>query len=628
MRSPGIHSTKRYGTGADRVAAEVALPLAHRRRRHDRRRPHRQVGQERRVRAIDLELHAQRPGGAHVPDVVIGARPDEVGLVRRVLGHDLALEREHHRVGVERRAVVEADVPRAARSVQIGAVGADRPAGRQIGLGLEAARREAHQAAVDLLGDLQRFDVAGARRIQADRVGRARDDQPIATSAARRRLRAPGRPPADSERPAADARAGAPRRLTVAPSPRAGGAEPDPDLLLLGAVDAAQIGRDVGVLVGRDAHDRQRRLAAQHQHARMAGAAAAQLAILDEAVAARRATITTSRRRLGLVDPRAPAAAPRWRSCASARRSPASAPSRAAVRPRSGARAANGRTSARCASRGARRRRRAARDREPRAGERVPDARRSELAGARRRGQRRSPDRAGARPGTARPASAARSPGAGARGRRRSDRRSSAHSSAGQPASSSVATADPPALFVQPDRHVDVAAVLGGGLARDAEAAPSGTRSIRAPSRPGRQVSERRVAQAQVGVDEAGLPGAPSVQLDQRVGEVVQLLRRRRRAPASAIRRERASTGARRDAQLARQRQRRARCGCRGRGPARSWRDRRARRSPRCSRSPSRPCAAASARRSGLARRPARYARACARTRATSVTRREAARAR
>ncbi len=104
------------GPRADRVAAEVVPPPLHRRRRDDRRRPHRQVGQERRVGAIDLELHAQRTVGAHAADVVVGARPDEVGLVVRVLGDDLPLEREDHRLGVDRRPVLKAHVRAAART--------------------------------------------------------------------------------------------------------------------------------------------------------------------------------------------------------------------------------------------------------------------------------------------------------------------------------------------------------------------------------------------------------------------------------------------------------------------------------------------------------------------------------
>jgi hypothetical protein len=165
----------------------------HRRRRHDGGRPHRQVGEERGVRSIDLELHAHRPRGADAPDVVVGARPDEVGLVRRVVREDLAFEREHDRLRVERRAVVKTHAGAKIEGPQR-AVLADRPARRQVRLRLQPACREANQPTVDLLGDLQRFDVAGAGGIQADGVGRTRHYQPVGRQAGgRRRPTAGGR---------------------------------------------------------------------------------------------------------------------------------------------------------------------------------------------------------------------------------------------------------------------------------------------------------------------------------------------------------------------------------------------------------------------------------------------------
>ena len=71
---------------------------------------------------------------------------------------------------------------------------------------------------------------------------------------------------------------------------------------------------------------------------------------------------------------------------------------------------------------------------------------------------------------------------------------------------------------------------------------------------PRRQVAEGRVAQAQIGVDELRLAGRADVDLDERVREVVQLLRRRRRRRVGDQARARQHRP-RRDPELARQRQ-------------------------------------------------------------------------
>ena len=138
-----------------------------------------------------------------------------------------------------------------------------------------------------------------------------------------------------------------------------------------------------------------------------------------------------------------------------------------------------------------------------------------------------------------------------------------------------------------------------GGLAREAEAAVGDAQHPR-PVQPGRQVAERRVAQAHVGVDEG--------RRARRAARPARRARRRSRpAPAAASAPTPRRPGASAPARDARGCPARApapapaRCGCRGRAPARSWRDRRARRSPRCSRSPSRP-----APRRARAGRPAR----------------------
>ena len=107
--------------------------------------------------------------------------------MRGVLGEDLALEGEDDGVGVDGGAVVEGDAGAQLEGPHR-AVVAHRPAGREVGLGLEAAGREAHEAAVDLLGDLERLDVGGARRVEAHGLGGPRDDE--AVGARRRRARA------------------------------------------------------------------------------------------------------------------------------------------------------------------------------------------------------------------------------------------------------------------------------------------------------------------------------------------------------------------------------------------------------------------------------------------------------
>ena len=194
------------------------------------------------------------------------------------------------------------------------------------------------------------------------------------------------------------------------------------------------------------------------------------------------------------------------------------------------------------------------RDRQTRAGERIADPRRPELG---RRGLGEVDlqiAQARARELHAQPALLEVLAQAARSAPKRST--SSAHSSAGQPASSSVRDRDPPALFVQTDGHVDRPAILRAVL-RAKPKPPSG-RAASAP-RPARAAGNRtpRAAGARRRRRRPARPACPraDIQLDERVGEVVQLLRRQRRRRLGDQARAR-QHGTRGDAELARQRQR------------------------------------------------------------------------
>jgi len=96
--------------------------------------------------------------------------------VRRVLRIEDAREREHDRVGVERRAVVEAHVVAQVERPHQLVVG-DLVMRREPRLELHRARPPADEPFEHELADLDRLAVGHAREVERDHVGGARDDE-------------------------------------------------------------------------------------------------------------------------------------------------------------------------------------------------------------------------------------------------------------------------------------------------------------------------------------------------------------------------------------------------------------------------------------------------------------------
>ena len=159
-------------SGADGMAREIVAPPGHRLGRDDANRKHREVGEERRIGAFNLDPHRVRVDFLDAHDVAEGGLPiGEVTVVEGVAEVALAVEREHHRVGVERRAVVEAH-PVPQEEGPFGAGRRDHPRGCQGRFNLGRTLLEADQMFEDLLAGIGALAVGHVRRIEADGVGR------------------------------------------------------------------------------------------------------------------------------------------------------------------------------------------------------------------------------------------------------------------------------------------------------------------------------------------------------------------------------------------------------------------------------------------------------------------------
>ena len=126
----------------------------------------------------DLDLDAGGPLCGHPLDVLEQPAPVRRGLpdVARVPGIDHALEREHDRAGIERRAIVKPHVgAQLERPAQ--AVGRHLPCGREPRLDVGRARLPPREALEQDLTDLDRLVVDDAHEIEPGDVGRVRDHQ-------------------------------------------------------------------------------------------------------------------------------------------------------------------------------------------------------------------------------------------------------------------------------------------------------------------------------------------------------------------------------------------------------------------------------------------------------------------
>jgi hypothetical protein len=172
-----IPAHERERAGPHRVLGEVLAPPRHRGRRHDRHREHRHAGEERREALGDRDPHGQPVHRLDPLDVLVGVGPvAELAEVERVARVALALEAEHHRLGVERRAVVE-DHPGPQAEGPDPAAGVDLPRHRQPGLDVGRARPVADQGLEHLRDHLGRLVVGRARRIEGGGVQRPRHHQ-------------------------------------------------------------------------------------------------------------------------------------------------------------------------------------------------------------------------------------------------------------------------------------------------------------------------------------------------------------------------------------------------------------------------------------------------------------------
>ena len=170
---PGL---ERERPGADGVLGERVAPRADPGRRHHRE--HREVAEQRRVRTADVDLDGVGVDRDDLLDVLEQRAPVAAARaeVVRVAGVEQALEREHDRVGVERRAVVEDDLVAELERPGL-AVGRDLPAGRQARLDVGRPRLPADEALEHELADLDRLAVGDAHRVERDGVGGLGDDE-------------------------------------------------------------------------------------------------------------------------------------------------------------------------------------------------------------------------------------------------------------------------------------------------------------------------------------------------------------------------------------------------------------------------------------------------------------------
>ena len=146
-------------------------------RRHDRQLRPAEAGQEWGVGRGQAQPHGQVVDRLELLDPDHAAVPGhEVTAVRGVGGIDLAGQVPHHRRGVERGAVREADTrPELERPGGAEIVDRPRPGqprGQLAGLGLVADQRVVQEQV-----DLGRVGVGGPGRIERHRVGRPRDHQ-------------------------------------------------------------------------------------------------------------------------------------------------------------------------------------------------------------------------------------------------------------------------------------------------------------------------------------------------------------------------------------------------------------------------------------------------------------------
>ena len=165
--------------GADRVAAVVLAMRHHRRGRHDQTGGVGQVRQQRRIGRVEVEAHRQI-----VDDLgVLDRREEErqrkgAGVVVGVALVQHAVEVECHRIGVERRAVMEhhavAQIERVDRAVL-----ADVPAFRQGRLDLQRAVLEAHETVIEVDQDTEVVDRGDAMGVERQRLGDLADRQHV-----------------------------------------------------------------------------------------------------------------------------------------------------------------------------------------------------------------------------------------------------------------------------------------------------------------------------------------------------------------------------------------------------------------------------------------------------------------
>ncbi len=156
---------------------ERVAPARHRGRRHDRKL--REIAEQRRVRLLDEDLDGARVLRDHRVDVLQQGAPvataigsDEAGVLRI----EQALEREHDRVGIERRAIVERDV--IAQVERPGPpVRRDVPGLGELRLDIGGAGLPADQALVDQLADLDRLAVGHEHGVERDHIGGLGDDE-------------------------------------------------------------------------------------------------------------------------------------------------------------------------------------------------------------------------------------------------------------------------------------------------------------------------------------------------------------------------------------------------------------------------------------------------------------------
>ena len=175
----GVPVLELEGAGARRIAAEVLAVLLHRGRRDDQPGRIGEVGEERGVGRVELELDGLGVDrGGRLDGREEEGERERAGAVERMALVEHPVEGELDRLGIERRPVVELDALAKVEGVGQAVVG-DVPGLRQRRLGLQRAVLIADQAVIHVHQDAEVVDRGVDARVERLRLRDLSHDQDV-----------------------------------------------------------------------------------------------------------------------------------------------------------------------------------------------------------------------------------------------------------------------------------------------------------------------------------------------------------------------------------------------------------------------------------------------------------------